>query len=376
MTNLLRRAVYFFIMVAAVLLVTEGGARVWLSVRRGDAGFLTYPRGATLAAQTVRTRRPGTDGKAEVSGSSKAPRGKARRGGGGGGGGGGMGGVHYSQSLRMNSPHFRGRALTDPQQARWRFAAMGGSSTFCPELAEDETWPEQLAARINRQDGEGSVEAINLGKVGASIDDVSTFFRDPLLGNPTEVVLIQSAFNNTFGIKQIDLRWESAPWHRALLYQRSLAYTVFFNGLKLNMARWNTTTPRLRATLDSYLRDIVEQGRAADMRFVFVLQPLLPSSEMRYPAVRDRIGERTFRQLVRHNDEIYERHAALLAQMQETAEQLGVAWVDPRPALLGGPSPQENFWVHLHLSALGAERLSAEIDAQVRERYGGWSSLP
>jgi lysophospholipase L1-like esterase len=70
---------------------------------------------------------------------------------------------HWGKFVAHNSAGFRGPELRVPNSAVRRIVTLGGSSTYCVRVSNDETWPHYLQADL----GERS-EVINLGVPGYS----------------------------------------------------------------------------------------------------------------------------------------------------------------------------------------------------------------
>ncbi|MEL6342722.1 MAG: GDSL-type esterase/lipase family protein [Myxococcota bacterium] len=355
-----RALVYVLWLLVVVPLGFEAGIRGLTAIRHSNPGFLTYPYGAALVGRTIGAPQ------------ANAPRKMTSAD--------GRFFIDRDRDLApvpLNASGFRGRDITTPRQSQQRWAVMGGSSTFCPELSDEQTWPARLERRVHDRDGAGHVEILNLATVGWSSAEVARDLQRVVLpaADPPELVILTSAYNNLSSIGRLDLRAGFAPWHRRLLYRRSLAYTSLLLHQKLREMGRNDP---LRVAADRYagdLEDMVTRGQARGVRFLFVLQPVLAPEAMDFAQTDGRVDRKTFRRIQRQNAQLLEQHGALLDRMVAVADDLGVPWVDPRPVMLDAPGAQDRFWAFLHVTAEGAQDLAAAIDAQVQEKYGSWAEI-
>ncbi len=262
--------------------------------------------------------------------------------------------------LTIHPPGFRGPPLHTPTPGRLRVAAVGGSSTFSPECGEGQSWPEQLQSAWNRRSDTPVV--FNAGAVGATSAEVRWIAENLVLPNNIDVLLITTAFNDVpAGHVMVDLRPLMAPWHRRLLWGRSLFYTAVSYSW---MSHQRSGGGAWQAQQDSYARNLEAMADAAvdaGAQPVFIAQPILGPDqiELHRSALARRGSGTTARRVVEQLEDRVDKQRQLVARMQAVAADRQVPVVDVRAALLDTPRRPELFELFLHLTPEGAERFAA-----------------
>ncbi len=343
-----------------VPLATELGARGIYAIRTGNAGYLGYPYTAPVTADAIAV-------------SIKAPihqrRGTLEP------------GTHplyvdgeLLHTLEINSSGYRGRDIAGPKEAGVRIVSLGGSSTMSSECPEGQTYPDLLEEALDAAAGDPSAtEVMNMGMVGYSSADVASLFERTAAREPTDLVTVCSAFNDAFSSHALDVRPGIGAWYTRALWGRSVFYTVMHNQAvaRRHAAQpWETTRARYRAALE----DMVAVGRRRGVQVLFVLQPLADLDRMDLRVIEERLsrrGEGGLDSIRRTVQESRGRQLELCDLMVEVAEARGAPWVDPRPALVEAPHPEQLFHAFLHLTPEGSRVMAEEIARQIEARYGG-----
>jgi len=345
------------VMCVVVPLLAEGAARLIYVFEYDDIDFLRYPSHVPVAPDAIAVRLEARNR------NSPAPL---------------PPGDHpyivdqeIQYTLPINESGFRGKDIESPREADKRIVSLGGSSTFSGECPMGESYPEVWGQLLDEQLGEGAVEVLNMGIIGCTTAEIGPLIRDRLVGRDVDLVTVCVAYNNLQGLGVLDLRPGIAPWHRRVLWGRSLLYTVMFNGLRARQSRarpWETLADRYRSDLER----MIPVARRGDMQLLFVLQPLADPGRIQLDAIRARAQQVDDLDVIiaefRRNAD---RHAELCEVMAEVAERNGIPWVDPRAAVRDHPVSEDHFHMFLHLTPVGSRVMAEEIHRQVQEKYGG-----
>ena len=375
----LRRAAGLLLVLGLVLLCAEGGSRLILAVRTGNPGYLTYPRHPPVEMQALTSPADlppasGTDPRAFHGTYERLTPGvhEFRRG----------PGAEVEHEITINQDGFRGRTFGDPPGARWELVCMGGSSTFCGSIPMGGSWPEVLERVYVERYGAGSVAVINRGIPGMSLLDVVELFEEDVADRKPDLVLIYSTYNSVLGAAvRVDLRpATTSPLHR-LLWGRSLYYTTMLNRHLVRQQRREALSSAIESQVAAYVEGLDrlrELARDAEVRLLYVVQPLLDPDRVQPERIRHRLNDGDLEQfefLAPKFREDLPVHEALNQAMIDHAGAHDVPLVDPRSALLDVADPENYFQIALHLTPAGAEKLATEIVRSVDERYGSLEVL-
>lgn len=143
----------------------------------------------------------------------------------------------FSPSFRTNSWGYRGKEFSLQKAPQiYRIAALGGSTTMCMELGENETWPAQLEARLNenqaflRAHGAVRVEVINAANGGWRSRENLIRVREDLRRLDPDLLLLALSWNDvclgTSGEDPDRPVLRKKPWwyHSALLQNLRVRY--------------------------------------------------------------------------------------------------------------------------------------------------------
>jgi len=342
------------------LLLIEGGARVVLSVIRGDAGIMLYP----LSGEVVVNHVVAHAVQEHLTASHHPP----------------SQNLEYSVGgrtlhvIKINASGYRGRDLSSPRKARYRVVAMGGSTTFSPECPDGTTYPEQLERLWNERHGAGTVEVINMGKTGLATSGVVDLFQTVVAPTRPDLVTVSSAFNAAYFPLLLDLRPGRAPLYRRLLWQRSVFYTALLQGV---MGRRNhgQELEQVKVRYRGFLEQLISTAREYGTKLLFVTQPLGDIGRVPPEVMARRVPRSEHTELRNNFTEGKAQQAVLNKIMIELARERGVALADPRPAMLAHPKQEDYFWVALHMTPRGSLVFARQIVEQVQARYHGLPKL-
>lgn len=364
-----RRWLFAAVMILAVPLAAEVGARAWYSLRYGDPTYALYPWLTPLALSETRLDGPQLSGgqQSELGAPVALTPGEHRV----------QSGPLLDHVVDINASGYRGPDFAEPRTARWRVAAVGGSSTFSGEVPMGRAYPAVMEALWTERHGPGSVEVVNRGLSGASLGDLLDVVEHHVLPHEPDLITVYSAFNSLrLARVSVDLREGAAPLHRRLFYGRSLYYTVLTlaYGSRASEARQggpqHHDKDEVFRRYEADLEALVARTRAAGVALLFVQQGLLEPTLARAEVVAERVGEARVGEHLDQFRGYTRRHRRLGQIMDEVAERHGVPVVDPRPALLGVTYPDEHFWVGIHLTTEGSRVLAEEVVRQVEELGG------
>lgn len=374
-----RRAAAVAILLLLVPLSAEMGSRLILAVRTGDTGYLSYPSNAPVEMLTV-TDRSATD--------LPPPPAPARP---------GSSYVRYQPGIHefrlgpsgpveheitINADGFRGRTFGDPGGGRRELVCMGGSAVFSGLCPEGQSWPEVLEAGWEQKLGPGQISVINRGLPGMSLRDVGDLFVSDVAVRRPDLVVVYSAYNSIFqGKVVVDLRPQTTSFVHRMLWGRSLYYTTMLNRHLVRTQVPKGVTAAIESQVSAYVEDLerlTARAKEHDVALLYVVQAMLDPDRIRLERIRGNLeGGRLdeYHELAPMFRERLATHSALNEALIEHAAAHGVPLVDPRPALLDCPWPEDHFQVALHLTPAGAQQLAAEIARQVDEHHGSLDAL-
>lgn len=374
-----RRVAALALLLMLVPLCAEGGSRLILAIRTGNAGYLSYPSHAPVEMLAL----------TEPAGDELPPPPKPSR-----------PGSHYvryqpgmhefrlgpsgpvEHEIAINRDGFRGRTFGDPGGGRRELVCMGGSAVFSGLCPEGQSWPEVLERLYRVKLGPGQVSVLNRGLPGMSLTDVVDLFEADVAVRRPDLVIVYSAYNSVHHAKVVvDLRPETTSFAHRLLWGRSLYYTTMLNRYLVRTQYDRKVSAAHEAQAEDYVEDLSRLTALADTHDVpllYVVQALLDPDRIRLERIRDNLeGGRLdeYHDLAPRFRQNLAAHGVLNEAMIDHARTHGVPLVDPRPAMLDVPFPEDHFQVSLHLTPAGAEQLAAEIVRQVDEHHGSLDAL-
>jgi len=123
-----------------------------------------------------------------------------------------MPGIEGASLLRVNALGIRGDEMPRDQQTA-RVLCVGGSTTECLYLDQEESWPELLEARWS--EGSQPIWIGNAGRSGFSTLDHLAFLRDSPVLDQVDAVILMVGIND-FMLRLRGFDFESGPAERAL----------------------------------------------------------------------------------------------------------------------------------------------------------------
>lgn len=337
---------------SAVLL--ELAVRLAWSFRVGSLGYLVFPAGGSLAAVEIATEGAAVERSDTTWRATEV-----------------WVDVGQRHPTPLNADGFRGVAPSAPKAAPWRFAFVGESSTFSPECREGHTWPDLVGQRAAAALGE-AVEVVNMGRVGWSTAELAPLWQEWAPRADADLLVISAGYNSIRALGMVDLRPGVAPWHRRLLWGRSLAFTVAWNTWQVRRQQRHHPLALVSARFAGDLEAMVRAARRQDTAVLFVLQAMTPLPHV--PEQSPDLGPRALQELREAAARDAAPHAALVEVMREVGARLAVPVVDAREAVEADAVAGDSFAIYLHLSEAGAARFAAGIDARVGA-MGGWRAL-
>jgi len=100
---------------------------------------------------------------------------------------------------------------------------LGGSTTFCADVADEHTWPSVLQRYLNRQCSR-VVVVENLGRMGATASNRLQYLRKAIVANDVAAVILLFGVNDAGWVQLRDLQGLSLPIRR--LIASGLGYLV------------------------------------------------------------------------------------------------------------------------------------------------------
>jgi hypothetical protein len=273
----------------------------------------------------------------------------------------------YNAGAQTNDWGFRGTedVLVERPRGALRIIAYGGSTTFCYNLSEVETWPARLQARLRETRGGDHDQVLNAGAVFWSLGHAFARAKKDIAGLRPDYVLIYSGINEEYnasclrvqGIKLSDelragrvgtfaTNFEQNSWYaRHLVSYRFARYRLLPLLGSARPAREedrpHEPDPALLENYERTLAEFIQFATASGARSAFVLQLADPQRPE-----RQRLLE-------------YSRAGWRIAR------RLGIDTVDPT-ALLGECGGTVFAPSGIHYTAAGADCLAQEILQQVQ----------
>ena len=147
--------------------------------------------------------------------------------------------------VRINALGFRGADMAAPKPAGTvRVLCVGDSYTFGPYVTDEETFPSRLSARLKERAGAvATVEVINGGVSGFSIEDELIFVRDKAFAVQPDVIVLSFCQNDVLdmgrGRPMIETMRDHAGLKSTFLLGpalKILQHSALFNGMQRGAA--------------------------------------------------------------------------------------------------------------------------------------------
>ncbi len=222
-------------------------------------------------------------------------------------------GINDSSFFSTNSLGFRGQEINE--NADYRILTIGGSTTECLFLDDNETWPNLLEEKLNHQIGENTYQLLNAGKSGITSNHHLEQLK--ILLNKykwiTEVIILQGINDLQYSLALYDQYFQKdkltylreafsiSPDSLNSFYKKLLLYKLyqkvkqkyFIRKLQQDISGENYTEwrdnrrnakqiidklPRLQDPLNDYARNIIEQinvAKSLNKKIIFLTQPVI-----------------------------------------------------------------------------------------------------
>ena len=290
-----------------------------------------------------------------------------------------LGAIHagnaYNTHTQTNSDGFRGREdVIEPKPpGSLRVIAYGGSTTYCYNLPDGETWPERLQARLRSRPGHERDQVLNGGHISWSLSHLYLQAKRDIPRLRPDLVILYVGVNETTNEGYLALAGQDA---QRLLQERRFGVAA----TNLDQCRWlkrNSVTMRfldyaIKSKVKSALpesRELVGTSHSADQRdervagwkeswvwqnYAIVLRQMIDLVHQHGGQVLfvAEAGAKTFQ------DRGFLRFSA---EGLQVAKDRGAATCDPRPAFARSQSGNLFYETGVHVSAEGAQLLSSEI---------------
>jgi len=106
--------------------------------------------------------------------------------------------------------HGKRRTTDTPYGSPSRVLCLGGSTTFCGDVADEHTWPSVLQRYLNRQCSR-VVVVENLGRMGATASNRLQYLRKAIVTNDVAAVILLFGVNDAGWVQLRDLQGLSLP---------------------------------------------------------------------------------------------------------------------------------------------------------------------
>jgi lysophospholipase L1-like esterase len=233
-----------------------------------------------------------------------------------------MAGTLNGVSVRINQSGFRGPDILPKKPGVVRIVVFGDSIAFGQGVSEDLTLSAQLQKKLRARYPAREWEAINAGVRGYNMTDYVIIFGSRILPlGPDLLVLALTEINDPeqghFSPRSAKLeRWGNAWWSGLPFIKPLLAYPA---------------AEEINRLFIAHVHEIYDPGRAEWPAFVERMRGIAQASKQAHVPLM----VVTFPYL--DDTDVFAEQRALLHRM---LTDLGVPWVDPRPALSSRPASE------------------------------------
>ena len=272
-----------------------------------------------------------------------------------------------SPFFTINAEGFRGRLPEAARDSDIRVLMVGGSAVFGTGVADANTLPAMLEARL-RNGGLSNVAVLNLGVEAITIQQEAAIVREWLPRVSPAVVVFHDGANDFLLHGWLALRAARDNLFRADTIGARLAGRIEQLALVAALKRAITTAtmaPANGSSIVAAARSAYARGRReaeglcrdAAVRCVFVIQPIIMDrTELSYPEQLD----------VYAREKDYPGYGALYRQFVDAVRSDFPDTLDPSAAIAAQPRMMFLDWVHV--TASGNDVLAREIAAAVNPR--------
>jgi lysophospholipase L1-like esterase len=300
-----------------------------------------------------------------------------------------LGAIHagnaYNTHTQTNSDGFRGREdVIEPKPpGSLRVIAYGGSTTYCYNLADGDTWPERLQARLRSRPGHERDQVLNGGHISWSLSHLYLQAKRDIPRLKPDLVILYAGVNETTNEGYLALAGQHP---QRLLRERRFGVAA----TNLDQCRWlkrHSVTMRfldyaIKSKVKAALpesRTLVEADhgdeRVAGWKESWAWQNYAIVLRQMIDLVHRNGGQTLF--VAEAGAKTFQDHGFLRfsAEGLQVARDCGAATCDPRPAFARSKSGNLFYETGVHVSPEGAQLLSSEIFRAIEEMdRGGYTT--
>jgi lysophospholipase L1-like esterase len=296
-----------------------------------------------------------------------------------------LGAIHagnaYNTHTQTNSDGFRGREdVIEPKPpGSLRVIAYGGSTTYCYNLPDGETWPERLQARLRGRPGHERDQVLNGGHISWSLSHLYLQAKRDIPRLKPDLVILYVGVNETTNEGYLALAGQDP---QRLLRERRFGV----GATNLDQCRWlkrNSVTMRfldyaIKSKVKAALpesRELVAPAsrdeRVAGWKESWVWQNYAIVLRQMIDLVHRNGGQVLF--VAEAGAKTFQDRGFLRfsAEGLQVAKDRGAATCDPRPAFARSDTGNLFYETGVHVSAEGARLLSSEIFRAIEEMDRG-----
>ena len=290
--------------------------------------------------------------------------------------------IHFGQPFSTNSWGYRGREFSIQKNPdTFRIVVLGGSTTMCMELPDEETWSARLEAGLNsdpdflRRHGKKKVEVINASNGGWKSREVLIRLQQEVCKLNPDLILLALNWNDTWrGISGEDTEspeQSSRPWwyhvklfqNLRIRYLRSTDYNPAYNNrLRLHLRRD-------QGWVHSFVWNLVQMQRTASQIHASAMLVDLPglcrvqslgTPEYQQALDQTRVTAVTYPLLA----EVKEFESALFQDMGREL-QIPVLDVAGRMEHFSGSERPKLFIDEMHVTKWGATQIARAVQTEL-----------
>lgn len=295
-----------------------------------------------------------------------------------------LGAIHagnaYNTHTQTNSDGFRGREdVIEPKPpGSIRVIAYGGSTTYCYNLADGDTWPERLQARLRGRPGHERDQVLNGGHISWSLSHLYLQARRDIPRLKPDVVILYVGVNETTNVGYLAAAGQDPE---RLLRERRFGVAA----TNLDQSRWLKRSSVSIRFLDYIIKSRMKAALSEGQ--VSVGSAARSNPDERVDGWKDSwawqnysIVLRQMVDLVRENggttlfvaevgSKAFQARGFLRfsAEGVHVAQEVGAATCDPRPAFEVPEAGKLFYETGVHVSPEGAYLLSSRIFEAIDE---------